>query len=66
MTDDFNQIYRARDKNRTNVDCGRLVRFRNALNSYELKEIHLQNKKFMWSNKQANLTLNKLDSFSAM
>lgn len=50
VTGDFNQIYRARDKNRANADCSRIVRFRNALNSCELKEIHLQNKRFTWSN----------------
>lgn len=60
---DFNQIYRARDKNRTNVDRGRLVRLRNALNTYELKEIHMQNRKFTWSNEQSDPTMSKLDNF---
>ena len=60
---DFNQIYRARDKNRANVDRSRLVRFRNTLNACELKEIHLQNRRFTWSNEQNNPTLCKLDSF---
>lgn len=63
ITGDFNQIYHARDKNRANVDRSRLVRFRNALNSCELKEIHLQNRKFTWSNEQHNPTMSKLDSF---
>ena len=63
VTDDFNQVYRARDKNRTNIDRSRIVRFRNALNACELKEIHLQNRKFTWSNEQANPTMRKLDSF---
>lgn len=40
---DFNQIYRARDKNRANVDRSRIVRFRSTLSACELKEIHLQN-----------------------
>ncbi|XP_073360068.1 uncharacterized protein [Aegilops tauschii subsp. strangulata] len=31
---DFNQIYRARDKNRANVDWSRIVHIRNALNAY--------------------------------
>ena len=60
---DFNQIYRARDKNRANVDRGRLVRFRNTLNTCNLKEIHLQNRKFTWSNERADPTLCKLDGF---
>ena len=59
---DFNQIYRARDKNRANVDRSRLVRFRNALNTCELKEIHMQNIKFTWSNEQSNPTMSKPDS----
>ena len=63
VTGDFNQVYRARDKNRANLDRSRLVRFRNALNSCELKEIHLQNIKFTWSNEQTNPTWSKLDSF---
>lgn len=60
---DFNQIYRARDKNRANVNRSRLVRFRNALNSCELKEIPLQNRKFTWSNEQNDPTMSKLDGF---
>ena len=60
---DFNQIYRTRDKNRTNVNRSRLVRFRNTLNSCELKEIHLQNRRFTWSNERNNPTLCKLDNF---
>lgn len=60
---DFNQIYRARDKNRANVDRSRIVHFRNALNACELKEIHLQNRKFTWSNERNVPTLSKLDSF---
>lgn len=49
---DFNQIYRARDKNRSNANRSRITRFRNALNFCELKEIHLQNRRFTWSNEQ--------------
>ena len=60
---DFNQIYRARDKNRANVDRSRLVRFRNTLANCRLKEIHLQNRKFTWSNERSNPTLCKLDGF---
>lgn len=63
VTGDFNQVYRARDKNRTNVDRSRLVRFRNTLNSCELKEIHLQNRRLTWTNEHANPTMSRLDSF---
>lgn len=63
VTGDFNQIYRARDKNRTNVDQSRIVQFRNALNTCELKEINLQNRRFTWSNGQSDPILSKLDGF---
>lgn len=60
---DFNQIYRARDKNKRNINRSRITRFRNALQSCDLKEIHLQNRRFTWSNERINPTLCKLDSF---
>uniref|UniRef100_A0A453F8Q5 Endonuclease/exonuclease/phosphatase domain-containing protein n=1 Tax=Aegilops tauschii subsp. strangulata TaxID=200361 RepID=A0A453F8Q5_AEGTS len=60
---DFNQIYRARDKNRSNANRSRITHFRNALNFCELKEIHLQNRRFTWSNEQNNPTMSKLDGF---
>ncbi|XP_073359879.1 uncharacterized protein [Aegilops tauschii subsp. strangulata] len=61
---DLNQIYRARDKNKRNVNCNRINhRFRVTLQSCELKEIHLQNCRFTWSNERVNPTLCKLDSF---
>lgn len=60
---DFNQIYRARDKNKRNVNRSRINRFLAALQSCELKEVHLQNRRFTWSNERANPTLCKLDSF---
>ena len=60
---DFNQIYRARDKNKRNFNRRRIKRFRDTLQSCELKEIHLQNRRFTWSNERENPTLCKLDSF---
>jgi hypothetical protein len=39
------------------------VRLRNALNFCDLKEIHLQNSKFIWSNEQHDPALSKLDTF---
>ena len=62
-TGDFNQIYRARDKNKRNVNRSRINRFRAALQSCKLKEIHLQNRCFTWSNERTNPTICKLDSF---
>ena len=63
LAGDFNQIYRTRDKNRANSNRSRMTRFRNTLNTCELKEIHLQNRKYTWSNEQSDPTLCKLDSF---
>ncbi|XP_073363230.1 uncharacterized protein [Aegilops tauschii subsp. strangulata] len=60
---DFNQIYRARDKNKRNVNRRRIARFWTTLQSCDLKEIHLQNRRFTWSNERSNPTLCKLDSF---
>lgn len=59
---DFNQIYRARDKNKRNVNRRRINRFRAALHDCELSEIHLQNRRFTCCNERQNPTMSKLDS----
>lgn len=51
ITGDFNLIYRVRDKN-NNIHLQLMRSVRVALNHCELKEIHLQNKKFTWSNER--------------
>ena len=58
---DFNLIYRARDKNNTNLNLRRMRQFRTTLNRCRLKEIHLQNRKYTWSNKRRRPTLARLD-----
>lgn len=63
MSYKINQIRRARDKNKRNVNHGRINHFRAALHSCELTEIHLQNRRFTWSNERENPTLRKLDAF---
>ena len=60
-TGDFNQIYRARDKNKRNVNRSRINRFRATLQSCELKEIHLQNRRFTWSNERESPTMCSID-----
>jgi exonuclease III len=60
---DFNQIHRACDKNNLNIDRGRLTRFRDTLNACDLKDIHLQNRKFTWSNEQDSPTMSRIDAF---
>lgn len=58
---DFNMIYRARDKSNGNINLARMTRFRLALDHCELKEIHLQNRKFTWSNERRRPIMVKLD-----
>jgi hypothetical protein len=60
---DFNQIRRAHDKSRGIFNRIRINHFRAALELCELKEIHLQNRRFTWSNERESPTLRKLDNF---
>lgn len=60
---DFNMIYRARDKNNSNVNLARMRRFRSTIDQCELHEIPLQNRKFTWSNERRRATLVKLDRY---
>lgn len=53
----FNLIYRANNKDNTRLNPRLMRRFRAALNFCELNEIHLQNRKFTWSNERRWLTL---------
>jgi hypothetical protein len=43
---DFNMIYRAQDKNNSNINLARMRRFRSVIDRCELHEIPLQNRKF--------------------
>ena len=54
---DFNLIYRARDKNNRNLNLRLMRQFLATLDLCELKEIHLQNRKFTWSNERRRPTL---------
>jgi len=58
---DFNMIYKASDKNNTRLNTSLMRSFREALDVCNLREIHLQNRKFTWSNERQNPTLAKLD-----
>ena len=58
---DFNLIYQARDKNNRNLNLRRMRQFRAAFSLCELREIHLQNRKFTWSNERRRPTLVRLD-----
>lgn len=61
LVGDFNLIYRAQDKNNANLDFSLMRRFRNTLNRCELNEIHLQNRRYTWSNGRRRPTLVRLD-----
>ena len=58
---DFNQIQRARDKNKRTFNRRRITRFRVTLQTCDLNEIPLQNRWFTWSNERISPTLSKLD-----
>ena len=60
---DFNLIHRARDKNNRNLNLSLMRSFRRTLNFCEPKEIHLQNRRFTWSNERRSPTLVRLDRF---
>jgi hypothetical protein len=45
------------------VNQSRINRFRDALQSCELSKIHLQNRRFTWSNEREDPTMCKLDAF---
>lgn len=45
------------------LNSSRINRFRATLQACELKELHLQNRRFTWSNERVNPTLCKLDSY---
>jgi exonuclease III len=58
---DFNLIYKASDKNNLNLNRRLMGKFRAALDSCELIEICLQNRKYTWSNERENSTMVRLD-----
>jgi exonuclease III len=60
---DFNIIYRARDKNNRNLNFSLMRHFQSTLETCELKELRLQNRRFTWSNERRRPTLVRLDRF---
>jgi hypothetical protein len=60
---DFNMIYEARDKRKSNL-CRRLMgQFRAALDESELLELRCSNRRFSWSNERVDPILVYLDRF---
>ena len=60
---DFNLIYQASDKNNCNLNRRLMGAFKSALDSLQMKEIHLNGHRYTWSNGQANPTLTRIDRF---
>jgi hypothetical protein len=58
---DYNLIYEARDKNNLTLNRWLMGTFRHTLNTCELLEIALQNRRYTWSNEREELTLVRLD-----
>jgi hypothetical protein len=52
MCGDFNLIYRDEDKSNGHLDRQMMGRFQRFLNDYELKEIYLHGRRYMWSNER--------------
>jgi hypothetical protein len=61
LTGDFNLIYRVKDKNNYRLDRHLMGQFYHILNDVCLKEIHLNNCLFMWSNERSHQTLERID-----
>jgi hypothetical protein len=58
---DFNLIYRASDKNNSNINRAMMGRFRKLVEDLSLKEVPLYGRKYTWSNQQDSPVLVKLD-----
>jgi hypothetical protein len=58
---DFNMIYKAEDKNNSNINRVMMGRFRSFINDLALSELPLFGQKFTWSSQQNPPTLVKLD-----
>jgi hypothetical protein len=60
-------IYQDEDKSLGNLDRIIMHRFRKTLNHLEVKEVRLNGRKYTWSNRQANLTMSRIDrAFSSV
>jgi hypothetical protein len=61
ITEDFNMIYHAEDKNNNRLDRKLMGKFRHWPSMAALKEIHLNKRLFTWSNERSHLTLERID-----
>ena len=58
---DFNLIYKAEDKNNSILNRRMMGRFRRFIDDTELQELHLNGRRFTWSNERDNPMLERLD-----
>jgi endonuclease/exonuclease/phosphatase family metal-dependent hydrolase len=58
---DFNMILRASEKNNENLDRRSMTRFRDFVNSHELKELYMHGRTYTWSNERQTPTLTRID-----
>jgi hypothetical protein len=61
MRGDFNLIYQAEDKSNARLHRGLMRRFRQTLDTLQLAELHLSDRRFTWSNERDVPTLERLD-----
>lgn len=58
---DFNMIYRAADKSNDRLDRRTMDRFHRFIAAAALEELHLNGRRFTWSNERGTPTLERLD-----
>jgi len=58
---DFNLIYQAADKSNDRLNLRWMRRFRRAIDSMQLEEIHLHGRLFTWSNERRRPTFERID-----
>jgi hypothetical protein len=65
LVGDFNMIYRASDKNNGRVNQRLMNTFCSLLDGIEVKELHMNGRRYTWSSGTANPTLTKIDHIFA-
>lgn len=58
---DFNQIYRAADKNNSRLNLRSMRRFRRLLDDCQLQELYLHGRLYTWSSERRRPTLERID-----
>jgi endonuclease/exonuclease/phosphatase family metal-dependent hydrolase len=58
---DFNQIYRAIDKNNNRLNLRSMCRFRRLIDDCQLDELYLHGRLYTWTNERQRPTLERID-----